>query len=107
MTDLKPEDREVFALREAFHKTTAALLTHGHARDILRELEAAGFCLSLLADRARMEKALLQVETMLARCEDKAKPNEDPQFHYSQLVGMRKGLFSARKIARQALGAPQ
>lgn len=68
MTD--SENREVFALREAFHKTTAALLTHGHARDILRELEAAGFSLSLLADRARMEKAIeLLCEVYEAACD--------------------------------------
>lgn len=111
MTDLKPED--LAKLREIAEKAQAACPNWHHIGmsdpfAIYVNAFRPELVLSLLADRARMEKALERIERWFGEFPETGDTWEDGSpVSYATLYGSNGERDYMREIARQALGASQ
>jgi predicted CoA-binding protein len=85
-------------LRSAVHKTTSAIMTQKHAREIVQELHAAGYHISPVLFDPENEHLRSLLDEAIAALEKIDK------FEISGLDSMVNQVFRLKNIARNALG---
>lgn len=85
-------------LRSAVHKTTSAIMTQKHAREIVQELHAAGYHISPVLFDPENEHLRSLIDEAIAALEKIDK------FEISGLDSMVNQVFRLKNIARNALG---